>query len=470
MRSPRISSVRIATFSSSPATGLAKPSAPVYASRPPASSSAITRIAWIFGAPVTEPGGKLARSRSASPASGRSVPVTVETRCHTPGRGPRLGEPGHADRAVLAHAPEVVAHQVHDHHVLGAVLRGCGEGGAVVLGARALAAGGEHPGRGALDRLAHDLAAAAAQEQLRGEAAHGTPGAAHDSGVARLERARGAREQVERVALPLGFEPETQVGLEDLAGGDALAAFVDRGHVARAARWGRLERADPHRPFSHTLREPGAQQLEPGAQLGIALVGPQCLEPPAAVGVEAKQVVVEGEREVGQRRVPRRGRRHALEPCAEVVPEEAEPAASDATAVFAGVLDHRLAIEQLERILVLARHHERLRPHERPAARPVAGQPERALVAADQQAALRRRQVAVELDPHNARAIRDAHRSAPRVRGQERHGVPRRERQLGVSGDLVAVERGHHVAVERQPGRRGGRLQRRGAHGERLAA
>ena len=59
----------------------------MYASRPPASSSAITRIAWIFGAPVTEPGGKLARSRSASPASGRSVPATVETRCHTPGAG-----------------------------------------------------------------------------------------------------------------------------------------------------------------------------------------------------------------------------------------------------------------------------------------------------------------------------------------------------------------------------------------------
>ena len=44
-------------------------------------------MAWIFGAPVTEPGGKLARSRSASPASGRSVPATVETRCQTPGAG-----------------------------------------------------------------------------------------------------------------------------------------------------------------------------------------------------------------------------------------------------------------------------------------------------------------------------------------------------------------------------------------------
>ena len=40
-----------------------------------------------FGAPVTEPGGNAARIRSPSPAPGRSVPVTVETRCQTPGCG-----------------------------------------------------------------------------------------------------------------------------------------------------------------------------------------------------------------------------------------------------------------------------------------------------------------------------------------------------------------------------------------------
>ena len=50
-----------------------------------ASSSAITRMARILGAPVTEPGGKDARRSSASPTPGRSVPVTVETRCQTPG-------------------------------------------------------------------------------------------------------------------------------------------------------------------------------------------------------------------------------------------------------------------------------------------------------------------------------------------------------------------------------------------------
>ena len=38
-------------------------------------------IAEIFGAPVIEPPGNVACRISASPASARSVPSTVETRC-----------------------------------------------------------------------------------------------------------------------------------------------------------------------------------------------------------------------------------------------------------------------------------------------------------------------------------------------------------------------------------------------------
>ena len=121
-RSPRSSRVRIATFNSRPATGLTKPTAPVYASRPPASSSAITRIAWIFGAPVTDPGGKLARRgpRPRRPA-GACPPPSTRGATH-PGAGRGSFSAVTRDRPVLAHAPEVVAHQVHDHHVLGAVL------------------------------------------------------------------------------------------------------------------------------------------------------------------------------------------------------------------------------------------------------------------------------------------------------------------------------------------------------------
>ena len=48
----------------------------------------------------------------------------------------RLGRDRRLDAAVLGHAAEVVAHQVDDHHVLGAVLRGaCSAAGAPVRGA-----------------------------------------------------------------------------------------------------------------------------------------------------------------------------------------------------------------------------------------------------------------------------------------------------------------------------------------------
>jgi hypothetical protein len=87
MRRPRTSKVRIATLSSSPASGLAKPIAPVYASRPVDSSSAITSSAASFGAPVTEPGGNAARSSPASPTPSRSSPSTSETMCQTPACG-----------------------------------------------------------------------------------------------------------------------------------------------------------------------------------------------------------------------------------------------------------------------------------------------------------------------------------------------------------------------------------------------
>ena len=45
----------------------------------------MTSSAASFGAPVTEPGGKVAPSRSVQPASGRRSPRTVETRCTRPG-------------------------------------------------------------------------------------------------------------------------------------------------------------------------------------------------------------------------------------------------------------------------------------------------------------------------------------------------------------------------------------------------
>ena len=105
-------------------------------------------------------------------------------------RRARLRQLGHADRAVLAHASEVVAHQVDDHHVLGAVL---GRGGERVPGRPST--------RGAVPLIGsrQHLAAAAAQEELGREAADGAPRPGDEGGVARHERARRAREQVDRV-------------------------------------------------------------------------------------------------------------------------------------------------------------------------------------------------------------------------------------------------------------------------------
>ena len=86
------------------------------------SSSAITFIAAILGAPVTDPGGNAARTSSPSPTPSRSVPLTSETRCQTPVCGRASRERVDADRPGQADPAEVVAHEVDDHHVLGAVL------------------------------------------------------------------------------------------------------------------------------------------------------------------------------------------------------------------------------------------------------------------------------------------------------------------------------------------------------------
>ena len=88
----------------------------------------------------------------------------------------------------------------------------------------------------------------------------------------------------------LGLEPQAEVRLEDLAGGDALAALVDRGRCGPRRRAARAAKV----PDAHTGRsgaprgEPRAQQLEAGASARASRsVGPQRLEPPAAVGVAA---------------------------------------------------------------------------------------------------------------------------------------------------------------------------------------
>ena len=81
-------------------------------------------IARIFGAPDTVPAGKHARSRSNGVTPSRSSPATSETRCVMCEK--RSGSRKRSTRTVpgLAHAREVVAPEVDEHDVLGAVLLG----------------------------------------------------------------------------------------------------------------------------------------------------------------------------------------------------------------------------------------------------------------------------------------------------------------------------------------------------------
>ena len=103
-----------------------------------------------FGAPVIEPPGKAARMQSTRSASSRSRPRTVGDELVHGRVGLDDHERRHVDAAELADAAEVVAQQVDDHQVLGAVLLVVAQRGAAVgvLGRVGGARGG------ALDRLA----------------------------------------------------------------------------------------------------------------------------------------------------------------------------------------------------------------------------------------------------------------------------------------------------------------------------
>ena len=152
MRPSATANVRIVSASSRSPLPRTVPSAPIDAPRPTGSSRAISSSAAIFGAPVTEPPGKVAASSSARPTSvaQRALDGGDEVR---DARELALGHqlrPAH--RARLADAREVVPLEVDDHHVLGLVLLALD-----VLAERTRA----------LDRHRPDPAAAAARGRAR---------------------------------------------------------------------------------------------------------------------------------------------------------------------------------------------------------------------------------------------------------------------------------------------------------------
>src|SRR5262249_1602758 len=83
-RASATASVLIVSASSKSPSGRSTPSAPMEAPRPTGSSEPIRSTAEIFGAPVTDPPGKVAARISARPVPSTRRPSTVDTRWVTP--------------------------------------------------------------------------------------------------------------------------------------------------------------------------------------------------------------------------------------------------------------------------------------------------------------------------------------------------------------------------------------------------
>ncbi len=80
MVSSTMAKVRMVSARSKSPFAWMTPRAPIDAPRPTGSSAAIWSMAAILGAPVTEPPGNIAASRSGRPRPGRTRPVTLATR------------------------------------------------------------------------------------------------------------------------------------------------------------------------------------------------------------------------------------------------------------------------------------------------------------------------------------------------------------------------------------------------------
>ena len=129
-----------------------------------APGSASSSMARIFGAPVIDPPGNAAASRSNGSMPGGERASTVRHQVLDRAGPLEAAQPWHANGPGRRHAAEIVAEHVHDHHVLGAVLGTAEELAreAAILGAVAAA------GTRALDRVRRDDAAGVdRQERLR---------------------------------------------------------------------------------------------------------------------------------------------------------------------------------------------------------------------------------------------------------------------------------------------------------------
>ena len=145
-----------------------------------------------------------------------------------------------ADAPRPADAPEVVAQDVDDHHVLGAVLGARQQ----LARERAIGRGVAAARAGALDRVGrHDALAVDRQERL-GRRRQERPRPAAQRSRPEIEIRREERRvagpqapvQLPRIAVERRLEPPGQVRLVDVAVGDVLADPLDAGLVGRPGR------------------------------------------------------------------------------------------------------------------------------------------------------------------------------------------------------------------------------------------
>ena len=251
------------------AVRMQRPSAPIEAPRPTGSSAAMWSSAAIFGAPVTEPPGKVAASSSARSTSLAERPLHRGDEVRDAGE-PALGQQlGPADEPGLADAREVVALEVDDHHVLGRVLLGRSQFGGA-------------SGRVPLMGIVQTLRPRRARKSSGDAETIAQPSLA--SG-ARLERPSGARRGREpgRVAGERRREVLDEVHLVDVAARDRRPHELDGARVLRRrpgplpgaelarrrAFVGRLLVADP----DGTRRRAGADTAPAGAGAAVRRSG-----------------------------------------------------------------------------------------------------------------------------------------------------------------------------------------------------
>ena len=288
------------------------------------------------------------------------------------------------DAAVLAHAPEVVAPEVDEHHVLGALLlvgQQLARDPPVLLGGGAARAGSG-------DRLGADVAPGDGQQRLGARARHLEVAEVEEVHVgAGVDRAQAA---VDREGLD-GHGGRPALGGHDLEGvsgvdvlDDALHhAFelrprhvrLERGHLPR--RLPRSARGTGPASRSHLGdrargRRVGALDVGLGVEIGVGEDRDRVLEV-----VEDDQRVGEHQRHVGQPERIGLGVAERLHGAHEVIAEEAHRAAGERRRVGHRRLAEAGDVLGRERVRIAAvaerpaQHRARAKADERPAPHPL---------------------------------------------------------------------------------------------------